>query len=108
MGLWSQWMGAPSKVPEHVPGPDRTRELVLFKYDLCGYCRRVMQAAERLEVDLPTRDTREESSARTELLDRTGRTQVPCLFIDGEPLHESADIVAWLTAYAERSPGDEA
>ena len=35
-------------------------------------------------------------------------TQVPCLFIDGVPFHESADIVAWLQAYAVRGGATEA
>lgn len=26
----------------------------------------------------------------------TGRRTVPCLYIDGKPMHESADIIAWL------------
>ncbi|MBS4843870.1 MAG: glutathione S-transferase domain-containing protein, partial [Collinsella sp.] len=25
-----------------------------------------------------------------------GKRQVPCLFIDGKPLYESSDIIAWV------------
>jgi glutaredoxin len=42
------------------------------------------------------RDTRQDPHWRTDLRSQTGRTQVPCLFIDGEPMFESADISAWL------------
>lgn len=87
-----------------VPAPDRPRELVLYKFDACPYCQIAMAAAEDLGVPLTLRDTRRDPSARADHVARTGRTQVPCLTIDGEPLFESADIVAWLQAYAHRGP----
>jgi glutaredoxin len=49
------------------------------------------------------RDTRLQPEHRQALIARTGRTQVPCLFIDGEPMFESEDIVEWLEAYAARA-----
>ena len=30
------------------------------------------------------------------LVKTTGRKMVPCLFIDGNPMHESRDIINWL------------
>lgn len=87
-------------LPDHVPSPDRDRTLVLYKYDSCPYCQRVARGIEALGLTIQTRDTLVERGAREELYEKTGRTQVPCLFIDGEPLFESADILAWLTAYA--------
>ena len=36
------------------------------------------------------------SDWRKDLKEKTGRTQVPCLFIDDVPMFESADIIAWL------------
>jgi glutaredoxin len=94
------WFSSARPVPDSVPSPDRPRDLVLYKYDTCPYCLRVMRAIERLGLTVATRDTVREPGARAELADRTGRTQVPCLFVDGEALFESADIVAWLEAYA--------
>ena len=35
---------------------------------------------------------------RERLIRDGGKLQVPCLFIDGKPLYESDDIVAWLRA----------
>ncbi|MBW1881075.1 MAG: glutathione S-transferase domain-containing protein [Deltaproteobacteria bacterium] len=35
-------------------------------------------------------------------MERTGRTQVPCLFVDGEPMFESLDIVDWFERSFER------
>lgn len=71
-------------------------DLVLFKFDSCPYCRRVAMVINELQLDIPTRDTRQEFSAQDELYEKTGRTQVPCLFIDGQPMFESLDIINWL------------
>ena len=36
------------------------------------------------------------SEWRADLMNRTGSTQVPCLFIDGEAMFESLDIIDWM------------
>ena len=74
--------------------------LALYKYDLCGFCRRVLRVIDELGVEIELRDTLEERRWREDLYERTGRTQVPCLLIDDEPMFESADIIAWLRANA--------
>lgn len=71
-------------------------DLELFKKDSCPYCQRVMGTIHRLNVPMTLRDTQLEPDANAELIERGGKRQVPCLFIDGEPLYESADIDAWL------------
>ena len=103
MSFFSRLFGAPD-VPSAVPSPDQDRELVLYKFDSCPYCVRVMVKAKALGLELEMRDTRRDRAHHEEMVKRTGRTQVPLLFIDGQPLWESADINAWLTAYASRSP----
>lgn len=75
-------------------------DLVLYKFDSCPYCQLVFEAIDELGLDVPMRDTRQDPSARAELLRVGGKTQVPCLFIDGRPLYESADIVRFLESYA--------
>ncbi len=82
-----------------VPAPDQPRDLVLYKFDSCPYCRRVLRALEDLDIQVEMADTRLDRKKGTELFELTGRTQVPCLFIDGKPLFESADIVDWLRSY---------
>lgn len=59
-----------------------------------------MRTVGRLGVDLTCRDVRADIEHRRALQALTGRTQVPCLVVDGVALFESADIVAWLEAYA--------
>ncbi len=87
--------------PAGVPSPDRPRELALYQFPSCPFCQRVLRAIDRLGLDVPLRDTLADPEARRELVAATGGTQVPCLFVDGVPLLESLDIVAWLEAYAE-------
>jgi len=38
----------------------------------------------------------ENTEERKTLVKTGGKPQVPCLFIDGKPLYESSDIIAWL------------
>ena len=91
-----------TKVPDTVPAPDQERKLELYKYDTCPYCVRVMMALRRMpEVAVDLLDVRRDRAAAERLYQTTGRTQVPCLFVDGVPLFESEDIVRWLDAYEE-------
>ena len=74
-------------------------ELVLYKRDTCPYCLRVTGwIANNWPVDKPIkyRDTERDAGALEELIERGGKRQVPCLFIDGQPLYESLDIIAYL------------
>ena len=102
MSFWDRVVGK-SAVPAGVPAPDQDRDLVLYKFDACPFCYRVQSGIEQMGLDVAMRDTRAEPGVREELYEKTGRTQVPCLFIDGKPLFESADILRWLEAYAARA-----
>lgn len=95
--------------PEPPPSPDVPRRLALYKFDACPFCRRVQLALDDLDIDdITFYDTRRDPERRRELMALTGRTQVPCLFIDEVPLFESRDIVKWLQAYdAAQDRGEE-
>ena len=82
-----------------VPAPDQPRSLQLLAFDSCPYCRRVYRAVERLELDVPVGNIRRDADAHDLLVRLTGRTQVPCLVIDGQPLLESMHILDWLESY---------
>ncbi len=70
--------------------------MILYHFDSCPYCVKVRNTVSELGVALEMRDTRENDAYREELLELTGRTQVPCMVIDGKPMHESDDIVNYL------------
>lgn len=109
MGLFD-WMNAPAdpatyRPPAGIPAPDVDRELVLYKYDSCPFCQIVLVAINRSGLDVEMQDTMRDRSARATLFEKTRRTTVPCLFVDGVPFFESSDIVRWLDVYAQRQTG---
>ncbi len=75
--------------------------LMLYYFPSCPFCILVLDALDRLGLEIPMRDINTEAGAREDLQEIGGKTQVPCLVIDGEPLYESADIIRWLEAYAD-------
>lgn len=72
--------------------------VTLYKFDSCPFCVMVMRHLEANGIDIPMRDISQEQGAREELMAIGGKTQVPCLVIDGKPLYESRDIIAWFDA----------
>ncbi len=73
-------------------------KLELFYFPECPYCQRVLAVMQNLDAQdfIELRDIHADDSARQTLVSIGGKQQVPCLFIDGEPLYESGDIVNWL------------
>lgn len=49
-----------------------------------------------LEEKINFKNTLENPEHRQQHMQTTGRTTVPCLYIDDKPLFESADIMDWL------------
>ena len=72
-------------------------KLELYKMDTCPYCRKVIRAIEDMgRGDIEMHDINRSPEDRERLIRDGGKLQVPCLFIDGKPLYESDDIIAWL------------
>lgn len=72
-------------------------DLKLYMFDTCPYCRRVISEIEAQgRTDIEYKNIRKNEEDRKTLEEVGGKSQVPCLFIDGKPLYESADIIAWL------------
>jgi len=71
-------------------------QLVLYKFDSCPFCVYVMRFVEQNRLDVEYRDTRQEPQNRSELIGIGGKSQVPCLLINGEPMYESLDILRYL------------
>ena len=78
-------------------------KLELYYYDECPYCQIVLQALHetKLTDKVVMKNTRKDPKNREQLVADTGRGTVPCLYIDGEPMHESRDIAAWLRSNAK-------
>jgi len=72
-------------------------KLILYHFQGCPYCQVVDDAIERLHVpNVEYRDILEEPKYRDELIGLNGIRQVPCLVVDGKPMLESKEIVAFL------------
>ena len=71
-------------------------ELVLYKSDSCFFCGFVIERIKGLNFEIPNKDIHQDPQARRELVEKGGKSQVPCLFINGKPLYESQDIVHFL------------
>ena len=70
--------------------------LVLYVMTGCPYCIKVKRFLADNGVTIPDRDISTAPVAEQTLIAVGGKRQVPCLFIDGKPLYESSDIIAWV------------
>ena len=79
------------------------KKLELYFFPECPYCQIVLQALKEtgLESVVTYHNTRENPADRQKLINDTGKSQVPCLYIDDKPMHESRDIANWLHGYAK-------
>lgn len=64
----------------------------------CPYSSRVRETIQRFRLggQVEMKELDEVKGAEQELQDLTGRTQTPCLVVDGKPMLESVKIVNWL------------
>lgn len=61
-----------------------------------------MGAITKNNIKVNYKNIYEDTNSLQKLVYITGRKTVPCLFIDGVPMHESGDIVVWLEKNLER------
>ena len=71
-------------------------ELGLYFITGGPYCIKVKRFLADSSVTIPERNISTDTEAEQTLIAVGGKRQVPCLFIDGKPLYESSDIIAWV------------
>lgn len=73
-------------------------KIELYYYEQCPFCHMVTSKISDLGLNqfIELKNTLEEPKHREFHQNKTGRTTVPCLYIDEKPLFESRDILAWL------------
>jgi len=71
-------------------------QLELFYFAACPYCQLVLHKLRKHQLEIPLRDTRNDPQSRAKLSQDTGKTQVPCLYINNRPMFESSDICDWI------------
>jgi glutathione S-transferase len=69
--------------------------LELYYLPTCPYSLKVLNFLEKNGISIELKSTTEPENRDT-LLEVGKKNQVPCLFIDGKPLYESDDIIAYL------------
>jgi glutaredoxin len=79
------------------------KKLELYYFPQCPYCQIVLSALRvtGLESKVTYYDIHDEPHRQEQLIKDTGRGTVPCLYIDGKPMHESKDIAAWIHNYSK-------
>lgn len=68
---------------------------LLYYKKSCPFCQKVLRFMEANHLTMDTRETTQPGN-QNDLVRIGGKKQVPCLVINGKPLHESDDIVAYL------------
>jgi len=73
----------------------------------CPYSARVCEFIEErgLQDRIAYLEVNETEGAKDRLAQLTGKTQVPCLVADGEPILESREIIQWLEQNAGGTQG---
>ncbi len=61
-----------------------------------------MRYLDENQITIPIKNIEEDPIALKELVAKTGRYTVPCLFIDGQPIYESSDIIAWFASNTQK------
>lgn len=74
--------------------------LDFYYYESCFYCQKVIRAIRAQHIKVNWMDIYENIGHLQKLTYITGSKTVPCLFIDGAPMHESDDIVEWINKNA--------
>ena len=73
------------------------KEYKLFMKETCPYCKKVLRFIDKYNLDeIELVDIKKEEGAEEYLIEKGGQDMVPCLFIDGEPMYESSDIIKYL------------
>jgi hypothetical protein len=78
--------------------PPRPGKLELYFHHKCAFSRNVLGALKnmRLEGSVELHDVLADSKELDALVELAGKKQVPCLVVDGKPMHESKDINRFL------------
>lgn len=73
-------------------------KLELYYYAQCPFCQLVLHKINTLKLHdkIHLKNTLEVSENAQYHLSKTGRSTVPCLYIDDRPMFESRDICDWL------------
>lgn len=71
-------------------------QYVLYAMEGCPFCRKVHRFMEANGIEnVEVKDIHADPANEDYLIEHGGKDQVPCLFIDGQPLYESETIIQY-------------
>lgn len=73
--------------------------LVLYYTPHCPYSQKVLNYLKQIHKMVPMKNIAVDPVAKRTLKQIGGKTQVPCLVINGQALYESDDIIKWLSEH---------
>ena len=71
--------------------------LTLYYLPWCPYCLKVTDYLRQIHRTVPMKNLQHNSKNKDELRRIGGKTQVPCLVINGKAMYESTAIIQWLS-----------
>lgn len=72
-------------------------KLKLYTSTYCPFCMKVEKAIEKYGIEGVERVNIDKDPAERDILiEKGGKKQVPCLFVDDTPMYESDDIIEYL------------
>lgn len=72
------------------------KQLDLYVIPGCPYCRKVLDFLHANDISYNEIDIYADDAAKAHLKEVGGKVQCPCLFVDGQPMYESQDIIDYL------------
>lgn len=82
---------------ENIERNDQMAKLKLYTSNNCPFCERVKSFIKENNIEgVEYVNISEDAAERAYLVEHGGMMQVPCLFVDDEPMYESADIINYL------------
>jgi glutaredoxin 3 len=78
---------------------DHSDHLTLYIRPQCPYCIKVVNFLHEHKIDIPLVNINQDKKGYKKLITVGGKSQVPCLFINGKPHYESAWIINWLKTH---------
>ncbi len=72
-------------------------QLLLYYTPWCPYSQKVLNYLTQIKKTVPMKNIQNDTRGKEELKKIGGKSQVPCLVINGKAMYESADIIRWLS-----------
>ena len=72
------------------------KNIKLYYSDMCPYCTGIVKHIKENNLDIELMNATKDMDLQKEIYLVGGKSQVPMLSIDGQPMYESSDIMRWI------------